>query len=76
MSENVIVDTREPGGSCAELTNRAFDALSAGGHFTLVADHDPTPLRYMLDAERPGQARWTPVQEGPELWRVEVGRAE
>ncbi|WP_347353971.1 DUF2249 domain-containing protein [Intrasporangium sp.] len=70
-----VVDTREGGrASCADLTNTAFDGLAAGDRFILVADHDPTPLKYMLNAERAGQVSWTPLEQGPELWRVEVGR--
>jgi len=74
MSETVV-DTRRAGaGSCSDQANRAFDALAVGEHFVLVADHDPVPLRYMFEAERPGAVGWTPVDAGPELWRVEVSR--
>lgn len=69
-----VVDTRAGGDSCAALANRAFDALHPGGHFLLVADHDPTPLHYMLRAERPGQVGWVAVEQGPELWRARVSR--
>jgi uncharacterized protein (DUF2249 family) len=72
---SLVVDTRTAGAeSCADLANRAFDALPEGDRFVLVADHDPTPLRYMFSAERPGQVTWRPLEEGPDLWRVEVGR--
>ncbi|MDN5794759.1 MAG: DUF2249 domain-containing protein [Intrasporangium sp.] len=72
-----VVDTREGGrASCADLTNAAFDGLTEGSQFILVADHDPTPLKYMLNAERPGQVSWAPIEQGPELWRVEVGRTQ
>lgn len=52
-----------------------FDALTAGDAFELVNDHDPKPLYYQLQAERPGQLEWTYLQQGPEVWRVRVGRA-
>lgn len=69
------VDTRQPGTeSCAALTNSAVDALPEGGSFLLIADHDPRPLRYMLDAERSGQVSWQPLEDGPERWQVRVGR--
>lgn len=72
---STVVDTRQAGGrSCAQLANAAFDDLTVGAGFELRADHDPTPLRYMLDAERPGQLGWKPLEDGPELWRVEVTR--
>lgn len=75
MSTPEVVDTREGGrASCADLTNAAFDRAADGDRFILVADHDPTPLKYMLNAERPGQVTWTPLEQGPKLWRVEVGK--
>jgi uncharacterized protein (DUF2249 family) len=33
----------------------AFDALHPGDHFVLVNDHDPKPLYYQFQAERPGE---------------------
>ncbi|HET8559669.1 MAG TPA: DUF2249 domain-containing protein [Marmoricola sp.] len=75
--DTAVVDTRDAGElSCADLTNHAVDALAVGDHFVLVADHDPTPLRYMFNAERPGQVSWEPLEEGPDLWRVLVGRQQ
>lgn len=49
-------------------------ALLPGEAFVLVNDHDPKPLRYQLDAEEPGQIEWTYLAEGPEVWRVRIGR--
>jgi len=69
-----VVDTRGAADSCADLTNRAVDALVPGGSFVLVADHDPIALRYMLDAERPGAVDWEPVENGPRTWQVRVVR--
>ncbi len=51
-----------------------FDALAPGQSFELVNDHDPKPLYYQLQAERPGQLAWDYLQQGPEVWRVKVGR--
>jgi len=51
-----------------------FDALAPGESFELVNDHDPKPLYYQLQAERPGQLAWNYLQQGPEVWRVQVGR--
>jgi len=73
VNQEPVVDTRDSGGeSCATLANRAFDALHPGGRFLLVADHDPTPLRYMLQAERPGEVDWEAVEQGPDRWRARV----
>jgi uncharacterized protein (DUF2249 family) len=56
------------------LIFRTFDALEPGQAFELVNDHDPKPLYYQLTAERPGQLEWRYLQQGPEVWRVHVGR--
>lgn len=71
----ITVDTRKAGDrSCADVTTEAFLALGKGAAFELVSDHDPTPLKYMLTAEHPGQMNWTPLETGPEVWRVQVGK--
>jgi uncharacterized protein (DUF2249 family) len=49
-----------------------LDQLSAGETLRLVSDHDPVPLRYQLDATRPDQFRWEPVEQGPEQWAVDI----
>lgn len=49
-------------------------ALTPGGAFVLVNDHDPKPLYYQLEAEYPGQFSWTYLEAGPEVWRVEIGK--
>ena len=51
-----------------------FDGLEAGQAFELINDHDPKPLYYQLQVERPGQASWEYLEEGPQTWRVKVGR--
>ena len=50
------------------------DDLKPGASFVLVNDHDPKPLYYQLEAEHPGQFSWTYVQQGPDVWRVQIGR--
>ncbi|HEU0026505.1 MAG TPA: DUF2249 domain-containing protein [Ktedonobacterales bacterium] len=52
-----------------------FEALALGESFILVNDHDPKPLYYQLVAEYPGQLLWEYVEQGPEVWRVRVGKA-
>lgn len=51
-----------------------FDGLAPGESFELVNDHDPKPLYHHLQAERPGQLVWNYREQGPEVWRVEIGR--
>lgn len=49
-----------------------LDALATGETLRLVNDHDPAPLRYQLDATRPGQFRWVYVEQGPEEWAIDI----
>jgi uncharacterized protein (DUF2249 family) len=56
------------------LIFQTFDALNPGESFELVNDHDPKPLYYQLTAERPGQLEWQYLEQGPQVWRVQVGR--
>lgn len=49
-----------------------LDRLGLGEVLKLVNDHDPAPLRYQLDATRPGQYRWEYVDSGPQDWAVEI----
>ena len=58
------------------LIFRTFDALAAGEVFELVNDHDPKPLYYQLQAERAGSVDWQYLEEGPEVWRVRIGRRQ
>ncbi len=52
----------------------AFDGLASGEKMVLLNDHNPAPLNYQFQFERPGQFTWTPVTEGPEEWRIEIGK--
>jgi len=49
-----------------------LDGLATGETLRLVNDHDPAPLRYQLDATRPGQFRWEYVAKGPEEWAIDI----
>lgn len=57
-----------------QLIFDTYDRLSAGEGFVLVNDHDPKPLYYQLEAEQPGKFTWAYLEEGPEVWRVRIGR--
>ena len=52
-----------------------FDALGSGEALLLVNDHDPKPLYYQFSAERQGQFSWEYLEQGPETWRVRVGKS-
>ena len=51
-----------------------FDSLAPGNAFVLVNDHDPKPLYYQFQAEHPHQFSWDYLEEGPEVWRVRIGK--
>ena len=51
-----------------------FAGLGAGEGFVLVNDHNPKPLFYQFQAELSGQFTWDYLEEGPEAWRVRIGR--
>ena len=51
-----------------------FDSLAPGNAFVLVNDHDPKPLYYQFQAEHPQQFSWDYLEEGPEVWRVRIGK--
>ncbi|MBN9368695.1 MAG: DUF2249 domain-containing protein [Comamonadaceae bacterium] len=51
-----------------------FDALNAGEAFVIVNDHNPVPLHMQLEGRAPGQVKWSYLQAGPDLWRVEIGK--
>jgi len=70
-----ILDVRsEPPARRHELIFDTYDALAAGTGFVLVNDHDPKPLRYQLEAEHAGAFTWDYLEQGPEVWRVRIGR--
>lgn len=53
-----------------------FDRLQVGESFIVVDDSDPTALRIRIEAERPGEGRWTYLKEGPYVWHVRVERLQ
>ena len=66
---------RFPHGQRHDVIFTTYGTLAPGGGFILVNDHDPKPLRYQFEAQHPGGYTWDYVQEGPDLWRVRIGRA-
>jgi uncharacterized protein (DUF2249 family) len=51
-----------------------FEALEPGEAFVLISDHDPKPLHHEFKAEREGRFSWDYLEQGPEIWRVRIGR--
>jgi len=77
MTDQPILDIRsEPPATRHAVIFAKFDALEPGAGFVLVNDHDPKPLYYQLAAEQPGAFNWDYLEEGPDVWRVRIGRVE
>ncbi|HRN19251.1 MAG: DUF2249 domain-containing protein [Trueperaceae bacterium] len=58
------------------LLFQAFDDLEAGQAFELINDHDPKPLYYQFQVERSGTVEWEYLEQGPETWRIRVGKVD
>lgn len=52
-----------------------FDSLKSGEVMLLINDHDPKPLYYQMEAENKGQFEWEYVEQGPEVWKVNIKKA-
>jgi uncharacterized protein (DUF2249 family) len=75
MSDSQLDVRAEPPARRHGLIFEAYDRLAAGSGFVLVDDHDPNkPLYYQFAAEHPDQFTWDYLEQGPEIWRVRIGR--
>ena len=64
----------EPPARRHELIFDTYEALAGGEGFVLVNDHDPKPLEYQFAAVHAGEFTWEYLEQGPEVWRVRIGR--
>ena len=72
---DAILDVRsEPPARRHTLIFGTYDALGSGEGFVLVNDHDPKPLWYQFEAEHKDAYSWDYLEQGPEVWRVRIGR--
>lgn len=53
---------------------QTFESLLPGQSFILINDHDPKPLYYQFANEHQGQFTWEYLEQGPEVWQVQIGR--
>lgn len=53
-----------------------FDSLANGESFYILNDHDPKPLYYQLLAERGQIFNWEYLENGPENWKVCIGKKD
>ncbi len=74
-SPTTVLDVREiPPRERHPTILDTFGGLASGQAMELVNDHDPKPLRYQFEAELPGTFTWDYLEEGPEAWRVRIGK--
>ena len=52
----------------------AFDALVPGESVVVVNDHLPRGLRVHFEEQRPQAFVWTLLEDGPQVWRVQITR--
>ncbi|TAM78769.1 MAG: DUF2249 domain-containing protein [Acidobacteria bacterium] len=57
------------------LIFKTYEQLQPGQAFILVVDHDPKPVLYELDFIQHGIFKWTYLEQGPEVWRVQLEKA-
>src|ERR1044072_2168562 len=74
MQENILnVTLLEPRQKHPTIFAR-FDALNEGESLTIHNDHDPKPLYYQLLGERGNTFSWEYLEQGPEWWKVRIGK--
>jgi uncharacterized protein (DUF2249 family) len=73
MSEILDVRTLAPKDRHSSIF-KTYEALQPGQSFVLVNDHDPKPLYYQFQFEQTGKFTWDYLEQGPEVWRVRIGR--
>lgn len=70
-TESLFVPALEPALKHPTVFKK-FDQLQVGDTLQLVNDHDPIPLYYEMKAERGEIFEWKKVENGPEIWKVEI----
>jgi uncharacterized protein (DUF2249 family) len=74
-SQDIQLDVRsEPPARRHDLIFQTYESLEEGAAFVLVNDHDPKPLWYQFEAEYKDAYSWDYLEEGPEVWRVRIGK--
>ncbi|KAB1088338.1 DUF2249 domain-containing protein [Neorhizobium galegae] len=63
----------------AERHPKIFGVLTSlipGGVMLVTSDHDPRPLHYQIESRYPEEFDWQYLEQGPDVWRVEIQRAQ
>ncbi len=58
-----------------DLIFSSFNALRQGAALELVSDHEPAPLHRQFKSNFHGLFTWDYLEQGPDLWRVRIGKA-
>jgi uncharacterized protein (DUF2249 family) len=58
------------------LIFKTFDEIKPGQAFVLLVDHDPKPVLYELDFVRKGKFAWNYLEQGPQVWRVQMAKIQ
>lgn len=53
-----------------------LNMLAPGGAMHVTSDHDPRPLHYQIETRYPDEFNWLYIEQGPEVWKVQISRAE
>jgi len=73
IDENQVMDVRSiPCSIKHGLVLKTWRELAVGGHFILLNDHDPAPMRQQFMAEFPGAFDWDCLEQGPEQFRIKI----
>ncbi len=77
MDIHSTIDVRTiPGPQRHPLIFQTFEGLQAGQALELINDHDPFPLHNQFNFMKRGQFRWDYLEEGPNVWRVRIGKIQ
>ena len=77
VSETPSIDLRPlPRPQRHLLVFRQFEHLAADQSFEIVNDHDPLGLLNQFHILAPGRFTWDYRVQGPEEWRVVIGRTD
>ena len=54
------------------LIVKTWQELAVGGHFILLNNHDPVPMRTQFAAQWPGAFAWEYLVQEPEEFRIKI----
>ncbi len=69
-----VIATEYPPQLKHKVIFETFDALKPEEAMLLVNDHDPRPLRFQFESMHAGAYTWEYLEEGPEIFRVKIGK--